>query len=293
MMNYSARVFFIIILITHSIHLSAADIVTLTAKRNDLEPLKTYNVRALALALDETRKEYGDYTLNVSKVVMTTARGIEEAKKNSFTNLLILTTFQNNLITEGLDYVRFPVDLGVTGYRIAFVSPAAKNAVAKVKSLDDLRKFTIAQGNGWADVEILRYNGFKVVEVNTFESLYNMVAINRVDLVFRGINELESELKSNKNIEGLDYDRSLAITYPLPRFYFSNSRNKRILQRITKGLLLAYNDGSLRKLWLEEFWSNLQFANLKNRRIYKLKTPNIELIDFNYEKYYFNPMNNP
>lgn len=263
-------------------------VVTLTTYQTVKDPLKSYNGLVLALALEKTRAEYGDYTLN-STPEMNSARAQVEIKANRFPNQIVMTSFQNKVLDEGIDYARFPVEYGVTGYRICFVSPQAKAAIAKVKTVDELRKFTIGQGVGWADTEILRFNGFRVEEVSMKESLFRMVAANRVDLFCRGINELEGELKERPEINGLDYDRTFAIAYPLPRFFMASKQNAPLLERIGKGLQIAHKDGSLRKLWLDQYGSALRFANLKQRKIFQLNTPHIDRIDFDYQKLYFDP----
>lgn len=267
---------------------AAPTIVTLTAPQTGIDPLKSYIGHVLILALEKTRAEYGDYQLNASPA-MNTARALAELKENRFPNQVLMSTFQNKLLNDGLDYARFSVEYGVTGYRICFVSPEAKAAVAKVKTLDELRKFSIGQGIGWADADILRYNGFKVADIGQHESAFRMIAASRFDLFCRGINELEPELKRHPEIDGLDYDRSFALAYPLPRVFISNKQNAKILGRIAKGLALAHQDGSLRKVWLEQYGSALSFANLKQRKIFYLDNPSIDRIDFDFRKFYFDP----
>lgn len=266
----------------------ANEIVTLTSPQTGRDPRESYNGLVLALALEKTRTEYGDFRIDITPV-MNTARAIQEIKNKHYPNQVLMTSFQNRLLAEGLDYARFPVEYGVTGYRICFVSPQARPEVAQSKTLDELRRFTIGQGIGWADGEILRFNGFNVYEAGVQDSLFLMVAASRFDLFCRGINELEPELKRNKDIAKLDYDRSMALAYPLPRFFFANKNNRKLLERITRGMQIAHQDGSLRKIWLEQYGEALRFANLKQRRIFELKTPNIDQIDFDYQKYYFDP----
>jgi len=262
--------------------------VTLTSPQTGRDPRESYNGLVLALALEKTRATDGDYQIDVTPV-MNSARALLELKSNRYPNQVLMTSFQNRLLSEGLDYARFPVEFGVTGYRICFVSELAREKVAQSKTLDDLRRFTIGQGIGWADSEILRFNGFNVHEAGVQDSLFLMVAAGRFDLFCRGINELEPELQRNKHIAKLDYDRSMAIAYALPRFFFANKQNRALLDRITRGMQLAHQDGSLRKLWLAQYGEALRFANLKQRKIFYLQTPHIDQIDFDYQKYYFDP----
>ncbi|APW41162.1 hypothetical protein RS694_00445 [Rhodoferax saidenbachensis] len=265
---------------------------TLTAPQTGNTNRIPFNQAVLTLALEKTRAAEGDYRIAFTPR-MNTARALEEAKRKNYPNLLVLTTFQNALLDAGLDYVRFPVDLGFTGYRICFVSPQARDAVAKATSLEQLRQFSVGQGIGWADVGILRYNQFKVVEVPLKDSLFRMVALGRVDLFCRGMDELEPEYVANKSLPGLDYDRSFALSYKLPRFFLGHQSNADALKRVTRGLLLAYKDGSLKTLHLRYFGSALQFAKLPQRRLVKLETPNIDRIDFDYQRYYLDPFAKP
>lgn len=264
-------------------------IITLLTPEAFADPREVYYARVMALVLEKTRAEYGDFQIKFTPVKMSSARGLEEAKTNYFPNLMIMTTFQNKYLDDGMDYVRFPIDFGVTGYRICFVSPEAKQSVTRVSKLGELRKFTIGQGLNWPDVHILRHNSLKVTEATSYDNLFRMLVGNRFDLLCRGINELEQDMKNHAGLPGLDYDRSMAIAYSMPRFFIANKSNSKALERVNKGLQLAYKDGSLHKLWQEQYGSALRFANLKQRKIFYLETPNIDRIDFDYKKYYFDP----
>jgi len=266
------------------------EVFTLTAPQLGQEAAgKPFNLAVLTLALEKTRATDGDFRIALAPR-MNTARALEAAKRKAYPNLLVLGTFQNQHVSAGLDYARFPVDLGLTGYRVCFVSPKVKAAVAAAETPQQLRAFSVGQGLGWADAEILRYNHFTVVDVPLKESLFSMVALGRVDLFCRGVDELESEFRSHRHIAGLDYDRSFVLTYKLPRVFLSHKDNGPALQRVTRGLLLAYRDGSFKALYAKYFDRAIRFAQLPGRRVVPLETPNIDGIDFDYQKYYLNPL---
>ncbi|SFN99054.1 hypothetical protein SAMN05660284_02671 [Formivibrio citricus] len=278
----------------HASHVAASEspapvVLTHTSAESAADTRQLYNIAALRLALEKTRAEYGDYRLQPAPR-MNTARALEEARRGTYPNFMVMTSFQNHLLDAGLDYARFPVDLGITGFRICFVSPTAKTAASQAKTLDEIRHFSVGQGVGWADVAILRHNQFKVVTVPVYEDLFLRVAANNFDLFCRGINELEAEYDKRRTaIPGLDYDRSFVLSYPLPRFFFSGKGNGKALERVGKGLQMAYKDGSLRKLWREHYQHAINFSKLKQRKIFQLETPNIDRIDFDYRKYFFDP----
>ena len=70
-----------------------------------------------------------------------------------------MDSYRSDRDMTGVDYVRFPIHLGIVSYRICFVSPQQQAAVASVTTLDQLKKFTLGQGKGWLDVQILRQAG--------------------------------------------------------------------------------------------------------------------------------------
>jgi hypothetical protein len=263
--------------------------ITIPKPRGRSDSPTLFNKQILTLALEKTKNEFGGYTIVETTLPMNTPRALLEAQKNTYPNLMLITSFQNQFLDNDLDYARFPVDLGITGYRIGFISQSARQKFKTVATLDDLKKFKIVQGAGWADVSILRASGLSVSEISSYESPFVMIAAGRADYFPRGINEIEGELKTRKRIPELDYDREIALEYNLPRFFISNKKNKAALDRITKGLLIAYKDGSFRKIWKNNYGQALNFANLRRRRIIHLKNPDTSRIDFNYRKYYIDP----
>jgi hypothetical protein len=105
--------------------------------------------------------------------------------------------------------------------------------------VDQLKKYSIGQGIGWADSLILRHNGFRVIEVQNYDSLFKMVAAGRIDLYCRGVNELRKEYESYRYITRLTYDESFALAYPLPRFYYMGAFNKDAKERMEVGLRMG------------------------------------------------------
>lgn len=267
---------------------ASVSVVNLTATQLAPMPLQTYPGVILQLALDKTRSEYGDYVIQTTPV-MNTPRALLEIKANKLPNQILWTSYQNRLTDDGLVYARFPIDYGATGYRICFVSPNAKLGVLQAQTLDELKRFSIVQGAGWADVPILRHNGFQVEEVGNVESGYLMVANGRADLFCRGVDELAPELLAHTPLPNLTMDRSMALRYPLLRVFIGNHQSEALLKRIEKGLLRAHKDGSLRKLWYQYYDQSVRFAGLERRRVFSLNMPVENRVDFDYQKYFIDP----
>jgi hypothetical protein len=264
-------------------------VVTYRAAESDSDKRYNYDKSVLQLALEKTKAEFGDYELRPSEA-MNFTRAINDMERNITLNFIIKQSYESRYKDKKMDFAKFPVDLGIVGFRVCLTNISAQKRLGNVKTLDDLRKFSHGQGQDWSDVEILRHHKFNVVTSASYESLFDMVALERFDLFCRGTNEILDEYNAHKNIKGLTYDKSFSIAYPLPRFFYSNKNNKKLLARIEKGLIIAYNDGSLKELWKKEYGDSVRFANLKQRKIFYFDNPNLKDVNFDYQKYFFNPL---
>ena len=168
-----------------------------------------YDIAVLRLALEKTRHEYGDFRLQPSPP-MNRARATADARSRAYPNFFVKLSYSDSLAGKGLAYARFPVDRGIADYRICFVRTELKARLAATRSLAELKRYSHGQGIGWADVDILRANGFTVQQVSDYESLFRMVAVGRFDLFCRGVNEILDEYRQHRDIPHLDYDSSFA-----------------------------------------------------------------------------------
>ncbi|AJQ93276.1 hypothetical protein [Gynuella sunshinyii] len=246
-----------------------------------------YGNKLIQLALDKTVSTYGPYRL-AEAPRMTSAQSKQAIINNSLTNFVMKTSYTDSLAKQTA-FVAFPVDLGIVGYRVCFTSQGTKEKLAQVQALDDLRAFTHGQGTGWADVKILRENGFNVREVSHREGLYLLTAHGSIDLFCRGTNELLKEYQEYKKFPDLTYDETFAIQYPLPRFFFTSKENQDLVKRLDEGIKMAYADGSLQKLWLESYQDSIDFVRLDKRKIFHIQNPLIKDLPVDYQKYMYQP----
>lgn len=240
-----------------------------------------YPGAALRLALDKTKPSHGPYRL-LQAQPMNKLRTLKTLSARALPNFFAVLAFDPAHAKADLDYVRFPLHFGAMGYRVCFVTPAKREAVAKATSLAELKQFTFGQGAGWTDVAVLRSNGFKVVEVATYESLFAMLMRGRFDLLCRGAVEVQTELLAHPELK---LDQSFALAYPLPMFFYTHKDNLAAKQRVTAGLQSAFDDGSLLKLFNQHYSDSLQRVDLSSRRIHRLSNPAVAAVDFDFRKY--------
>ncbi|AWB68251.1 hypothetical protein C2869_18345 [Saccharobesus litoralis] len=257
----------------------------------DIETTETYEYQVLQLALNKTQSSYGKYQLSVTPKAVPPSRLIVEANSSRYENFIFLNSASQEA-ADALAYARFPALLGIIGYRVAFVSNGLKQQGYSIDSREELMRFTMLQGRGWLDGDILKDNGFTLKTGRNILGLYHMVANDRANFFPIGANQIQGAWQHFNHVEGLAIDDKVVMYYPLPRFFFMSKQNQAIINRIERGLIAAYDDGSLQTLWQKHFKPALDFVNLKERKLFKFKNNYISGIDSSYEKYIFDPFAN-
>jgi hypothetical protein len=271
----------------------AAELVlTLRAPETAADQRQVYHNAVLRLALDKTRASHGPYRLRQSPP-MNKQRALLSAQQRAYPNFLLVSGPEVVRAQRDLVPVRFPIYLGATGYRVCFVAPAAREAVAGSQSLEALRRFRHVQGVGWADGAILRANGFEVQEVPSYDAMFRMVARGRTDLFCRSVLELSGELRAYAELDGLTLDRSFALLYELPQFFYTHGDNRELVERLTLGLRQAHADGSLLALFRTHLLPGLRQAELGRRRLFRLQTAPLPELGFDYRQYELDMLREP
>jgi hypothetical protein len=275
--------------------LRAAEPLVIHHRASDVVPeYQSYYNDIVRLALEKTKADFGDYKMVAVTSEFNTMRALSDIARNVYGNMVIEMGYEAALTQSGnLTFIEIPIDGGIVGYRICFVSPTKKDAVAKVKSLQELKQFTIAQGVGWSDTQILKANGFTVIEVPIYPNIFKMISTNRVDLFCRGANQIKSEMTYFKNLKELDFDKSFVLVYDLPRFFYIHKDNIEAKKRIAKGLEIAFKDGSLKALWEKYNRESIEYVGLSKRKVYRLENPLLKGLQTDYRQYFFDPMAKP
>ena len=231
-------------------------------------------VEILKTALEKTKAEYGPYTLQPSKSGMNEARSLAELLNPAG---MVTIVWSGTSVQKEKDYhaLRIPLRKGILGYRVALIAKNRQADLDKIRNLDDLRKASIGQGIGWGDVAIYEANGIKVHTAG-YENLFKMVAANRIDVFPRGISEVFPEYAARHDaIPNLAIEKNLLIYYPWPYYFFFNKSNKALAKRVETGIRKMMKDGSFDALFMKYNRASIVKANLKNRRIIRIKNPTL------------------
>jgi len=172
-------------------------------------------------------------------------------------------------------FVPIPVYGGLLGWRVGFIKRGQQEAFSAVATLADLRRFTLLQGTGWSDVDILRAAGLNVVTAQ-YEALPRMISARRADYFPRGVVEVFREYRELRiSFPDLSIEREIVIVYPFAMFYFCRKNDNEICPAIERGLRSMHRDGSFRRLLFAhpDVGPALERSDLRNRRVLRVENP--------------------
>lgn len=289
--RHHIRHFLAICILTTSYLTRGETVIHFTPLENPADKRLEYPLKVIDLTMRKTTTNYGTYQLTPIPQAISLARSIYELNRDTYQNYFFPGGTNIEEMSKGnLIKVDYPLDHGLLSYRICFVSPKARAKVATAKTLDDLRKFSIAQGTNWLDVSILQNNGFHVIENQNYMGLFKMVISNRADLFCRGISELRKEFEAYKSLGDLQYDESFFLVYSQPYSLYFNRNSKPLIKRIEDGLKIAQQDGSLEALFNMYYRNDILFAKLKQRKFFYLQSTYGNTLSPTYKSFMIDPL---
>jgi len=235
-----------------------------------------YHWEILRTALEKTKDKWGPYRM-VPSEFMTERRQAFELKNatGKLTVMYLSTTpeFEKTLVP-----IRIPVDKNLGGYCVLLIRAADKARFAKIRSLDDLKKFRYGLGLDWIDVDILRASGFNVVTGSSYEGLFEMLVQKRFDVFLRGAVEVLDEYdQRKKRLPGLYIEDNYIFYYPLPMYFWfpKTDEGRRLAARAEEGMRMMIADGTYDRIFDKYQRKKIMRLRLKERKIFRIPNPNV------------------
>jgi len=233
--------------------------------------------KLLIAALEKTRNTDGDF------VVSHNAHGGGIARDRA---MLVagagIDVMWGSVTKEREQQMRLvPVDLlkNLNNYRVLLINKDAQSKFSQVKTLDDLRKFTVGSGEHWTDGEIFKDNGFTVLATSSYSGLFRMLAARRFNFISRGLYEIDNDTKEYKAL-GLIQEESLLIKYdePIRYSFFVNKNNAALGDRLERGIKIAIQDGSFDRLFYQypAFKAGEELLKSSHRTILVIKNTKVD-----------------
>jgi len=226
-----------------------------------------YYVRLLKLAMSKTGVPY---TIKPYTYIISGARVVQKLSDEQDFNIswaMDSPSWEENLAT-----VRVPLDKGILGWRLLLINESDAKTFAQIHTLAQLRTYAAGQQRDWADVDILRANGLRVIGTSQYESMFQMLEAHRFDYFPRGIGEIWDEASRTKDIH-LIVEPTIALHYPVQTYFFVSKKNQRLHDLLEQGLRAAMKDGSFDALFNEYNGEAIKKARLDQRVVFQLKMP--------------------
>lgn len=190
---------------------------------------------------------------------------------------------------QRLRAIHIPIDKGLVGWRLALVPADRPDALADIRSIDDLRHLVAGQGLGWADSAVLKANGLSYITGEHYGNLFKMLAAHRFDYFPRSAREIWAELKAHSDGQ-VTLDSHLALHYVGATYFFVNKANADLAEALEAGLERAIADGSFDKVFDQEIGRFLADAHFDKRLIIELDNPFMSAeTPLNREELWFRP----
>lgn len=211
------------------------------------DELSVYYLNLLTLALDKTTPADGPYEL-----VQNAHQGGIERDRAMLVAGQGIDVMWGSVTGDRREKMRvIPIDLlkGLNNYRLLLIRKGDQERYRNVKTLDDLRKFTVGTGLHWTDGRILKNNGFSPTMSFSMSGLFRMLAAGRFDFISRGAHEISNDLQIYPDLN-LAIEQGLMLKYskPIQYSFFVKKDNQKLAERLERGLRMAQADGSFDRL---------------------------------------------
>lgn len=233
-------------------------------------PIYEYRWKLLELALARTNDE-GPVRLVPYAEELTQNRGVQLLQLGGI-HVVALGT--NSEREEKLRPIRIDILRGMVGFRLLVIRAGDQARIAQMGDQALREKLVFGLNSQWADLPIMRANGFTVITSSSYEDLFGMLVSGRFDAFPRGLNEAQRELDTRRqNFPQLAVEKSRALYFPFPIYFWVSKNNWPLARRIERGLRLALADGSFRKLF--ESFHAAEIAKLREerRQVIRLSNP--------------------
>ncbi|CAM5199473.1 hypothetical protein CDEN61S_03293 [Castellaniella denitrificans] len=235
-------------------------------------PIYEYRWKVLELALDHVRRAEGaDLGLRPFGEDVTQNRAVSLLQAGTI-DVIALGT--NDEREARMLPVKIDISRGIVGYRVFLISASDQDRIARMDDEAFRKDLTFGLNSQWADVPVMRANGYTVLTSTDYERLFGMLAAHRFDALPRGIGEAAVELAARQEAyPQLTIEKTRALFFPYPIYFWVNRKDAQLAGQIERGLRAALADGSFRKLFETYHASMIKDLGRSRRRVIRLDNP--------------------
>ncbi|GAD80781.1 hypothetical protein VEZ01S_42_00010 [Vibrio ezurae NBRC 102218] len=224
-------------------------IIRMAPKQSDEDVSHSYLVSLLELAIKETEHDFGPAKLDFMPI---------QLGQNLVLPLLDIEGILDTVASAPTRQreiqfraARFPLLMGLLGYRMMLIRPEDEAKFLAISRPEQLKVLKACQGSSWPDSAILEEQGYNVIRVEKFETMFDYLHSGRCDYfpraITEGYGELDAYNSANPDKPLLAFDKVL-LHYTVPLFFFTSHKNFLLAYRIETGLIRANEKGLVEQL---------------------------------------------
>lgn len=257
-----------------ALHARAVDAVIFDRAVSPADYRREYSRALLQQVMERTVPQFGSYTIDYADAHMERPRLLEALKQGALVNVTAYPADAKWL--KALLSVPVPTDMGLQSWRIALIDARQQDKMRKLALPDGLKQLTAGVGTVWVTRASLRDNGFRHVTGSNYSGLFDMLMAGRFDYFPRGVNEIFQEYDLRRAaFPQLAVEDSIVLHDQIPSLFFVSPRHPRLHQRISAGMEMLLQDGTLERFVLLHHRAFLQRAKLCKRR--RIELPNRDI----------------
>lgn len=230
-----------------------------------------YRWKLLELALAQTKVAGETVRLLPYAEDVTQNRGVQLLQSGAI-DVIALGT--NDEREEKMRPVKIDILRGIVGFRLLVIRAGDQRRISRLDEQSIRTQLSFGLNSQWADLPVMRANGFTVVTSSNYENLFEMLSASRFDAFPRGLNEAQRELDERKHsYPQLAVEKTKALFFPFPIYFWVNKNNAALAQRIERGLQQSLTDGSFRKLFESYHAAEIAAVRKEKRQVIRLESP--------------------
>ncbi|GAC18010.1 type 2 periplasmic-binding domain-containing protein [Paraglaciecola arctica] len=250
----------------------AADNIRIKDGSSSLDLRGQYLDNLLIYALRISQEKYGPFTIVRSKADYPSHGVLQLLEKGDLINVSVAMTsheWENKAIP-----ISIPLRRGIFKYRLLLVHKDDLEQYKNITNVEQLKKLPVGLKRGWTTHSILETLDFNIVDVDSYDLIFEMLHNKHFAYTIRGIHEIYEELKLRKRFfNDLVIEPNILLHLPAPSYFFVSPQYPRIAERLEYGLEEMVASGELQQLFAEVFTKYIDILDLKNRRVIEVGNP--------------------
>jgi len=255
-----------------SFQVVAADILRIKDRSSSLDLRGQYIDNLLIRALRLSQEKYGPFTIDRLKADYPSHGVLQLLENGDLINVSVAMTsdeWENKAIP-----IRIPLRRGIFKYRLLMVHKDNLDQFKDITHVDQLKKLAVGLKRGWTIRTILDTLDFNIVDVDSYDLIFEMLHQKHFAYTIRGIHEIYEELKLRKRFfNDLVIEPNILLHLPAPSYFFVSPQYPKIAERIEYGLETMVASGELQQLFEEAFSKYIDILDLTNRRVIEVGNP--------------------